>query len=174
MTATLAVDDATWAAARDHLRGRVEQVGFFLADFDEPARCFRIRAFHALPETAFEIQSAVHVTLKDEVRPEVLGWATREAACLIEAHSHLWGPASFSGSDVYGFAAWVPHVRWRLRRRPYAAVVLAEATFDALAWINVGPTPEQVTTVEIGDCHLPATGGTLPRWAELERWSLRG
>jgi hypothetical protein len=171
MTTTITVDETTWAAACDHLRGSVEQVGFFLADYDEPARRFAIRGFRALPETAFEIQSAVHVSLKDEVRPQVVGWATRESACLIEAHSHVWGPAAVS--DVYGFASWVPHVRWRLRRRPYAAVVMAEGTFDTLAWIEASPMPEQVTTIEIGDHELPATGMTLPRWAELERWSLR-
>jgi len=60
--------------------------------------------------------------------------------CLIEWHSHCgsW-PAEFSLSDRMGLKEFVPHVRWRLDSRPYAAIVVANGSFDALAWTDDGP-----------------------------------
>jgi hypothetical protein len=33
-----------------------------------------------------------------------------------------------------GFQEWVPHIMWRLRQRPYVAVVVTPDSFDALVW----------------------------------------
>jgi hypothetical protein len=82
-------------------------------------------------------------------------------------HSHVDGIASFSASDVWGFHEWVPHVRWRLRGRSYAAIVTAGDTFDALAWIE-REGPEQVARLEVDDNVYFATARTLPRLTELK------
>jgi hypothetical protein len=167
MTVVIAASDALYRAAREHLRGRVEQVGFFLADFDAEGRSFALRTWRPMPPAAFEHQSAYHVTLRDEIRPEIIKWAWNADACLVEVHSHGDdGTAWFSPSDLYGFDEWVPHVRWRLRGRPYAAIVTAGDTFDALAWL-AGDAPVQVTAIEVDGVAHAATARTLRRLAEL-------
>jgi hypothetical protein len=162
MTA-FAVTRALYDGARGHLRGRVEQVGFFLADFDGTRRAFLLREWRAIPPEGFEYQSAYHVSLTDEMKTEVIRWAWDARACLVEAHSHGdFGRAMFSPSDLSGFRDWVPHLFWRLRRRPYAALVTAGETFDALAWVEAADLPEQIERIELDDDGvLVATACTL-------------
>lgn len=164
------MDTEIFDAAHRHLCGHVEQVGFFLADFDEPASRFLLREWRALGADAFEHQSEYHVSLRDEMRPEIIGWAARAGACLVEVHSHgEHGTPRFSPSDVFGFDQWVPHVRWRLKKRPYAAIVTAGERFDALAWIGTGVEPVQVQRLELPGSSCPASALTLPRYEELRR-----
>jgi hypothetical protein len=113
------------------------------------------------------LQSAYRVTLRDEVRPGIIKWAWDAGACLVEVHSHSdLGDAWFSPSDIWGLREWVPHVRWRLRGRPYVAIVSDGSTLDALAWID--QEAEQVDWIEDedGERHV-ATGKTLLRFPEL-------
>lgn len=169
MSAVITAPGDLYRSFRGHLVGRVEQVGFFLADFDRARRTLVLREWRPMPPEAFEIQSAYHVTLRDEVRPEIIKWAWDGCACLVEAHSHGDDTiAGFSSSDVWGFAEWVPHVRWRLRGRPYAAIVTADSTFDALAWIDGADCPEQVEQLEVDSDVFLATGRTLPRLSALK------
>jgi hypothetical protein len=162
---------ALYRSAREHLRGNVEQVGFFQADFDHRRSAFLLREWRPMPSEAFEYQSAHHVTLRDETRPEIIKWAGDANACLVEVHSHGDdGVAAFSPSDLWGFAEWVPHVRWRLRGRPYAAIVTAGDTFDALAWVDAKHDPVQVIALQVGGVLQMATARTLPRLVELKRW----
>lgn len=168
MSAVISTTAELYRSARLHLRGQIEQVGFFLADYDEERRAFLLREWRAMPREAFEFQSAYRVALRDEMRPEVIKWAWDAGASLVEAHSHINdGIASFSPSDLYGFDEWVPHVRWRLRERPYAAIVIAGDTFDALAWID-RDIPEQVTQLIVDDEVHAATARTLPRLTKLK------
>jgi proteasome lid subunit RPN8/RPN11 len=173
VTAVLRTTTDIVEPARRHLQGHVEQVGFFLANYGADERSLTLREFRAIPPEGFETQTDYHVTLKDEIRPEIIQWATTAEACLVEAHSHVEGPAAFSSSDIMGFDEWVPHVRWRLRARPYAAIVLAEDTFDAVAWIDRGEIPEQVDRLEVDSAIHRATALTLPRWRELKAWRFR-
>lgn len=169
MSAGIVASSELYDSLRAHLTGRVEQVGFFLADYDPALRMFNLRAWWPMSPEAFEIQSAYHVTLRDEIRPEIIKWAWDAGACLVEAHSHGdEGPACFSPSDLSGFDEWVPHVRWRLRGRPYGAIVTAGETFDALAWIDHPESPEQVEQLQVGNHFHVATAQTLPRLATLQ------
>lgn len=169
MTAVIAAPGTLYRAAREHLGGHIEQVGFFLADFDTERGAFVLREWRPMTPEAFEYQSAYHVTLRDEMRPEIIKWAWDAGACLVEVHSHGdEGIAWFSPSDLYGFDEWVPHVRWRLRGRPYAAIVTISDSFDALAWIDDDSTPVQVTALEVDGVTQIATARTLPRLAELK------
>jgi hypothetical protein len=167
MKAVIAASGALYRAAREHLRGNIEQVGFFLAEFDTDRCTFALRDWRPMPPKAFEYQSAYHVTLHDQVRPEVIKWAWDADACLVEVHSHgEGGIACFSPSDLYGFDEWVPHVRWRLGGRPYAAIVTAGDSFDALAWLNDRNEPIQVAALEVDRVVHAATAQTLARLAE--------
>ncbi len=161
--ATFAITRPLYDKVRGHLRGRVEQVGFFLAEFDAATRTFVLRDWRAIPPEGFEYQSTYHVTLTDEMKTEVIRWAWDAGACLVEAHSHAdVGRAKLSPSDLWGFRDWVPHLFWRLRGRPYAALVTTGDTFDALAWVEAADQPEQVERIALNDgSFLVATARTL-------------
>ena len=169
----LVVTPDLYAAFRTHMESSVEQVGFFLADFDVSHRRFALRDWRPIPPDGFELQSTYHVTLSDDARAEVIRWAWESgpASSLVEAHSHGdKGPAAFSPSDTFGFTEWVPHLWWRLRGRPYAAIVTAGDTFDALAWIDSADAPEQITYLElVGERRIDATGGTLASLGRAKR-----
>src|SRR2546423_1369483 len=108
MSAVISTAAELYRPARLHLRGRIEQVGFFLADYDDTRRTFLLHEWRPMPAEAFEFQSAYQVTLRDEMRPEVIKWAGDAGACLVEVHSHGDdGMASFSPSDFSGFHEWV-------------------------------------------------------------------
>ena len=53
-------------------------------------------------------------------------------ASLVEMHSHIgpW-PAGFSYADRLGLQETVPHMWWRLKKRPYLALVVTNCSFDA-------------------------------------------
>ncbi len=74
--------------------------------------------------------------LTDETRARVIKRAHDLKASIVEFHSHLGPrPADFSNSDQRGFQEFVPHAWWRLRKRPYFAVVVTETDFDGLVWM---------------------------------------
>lgn len=166
--ATFRISHELYEAVRAHLRGRVEQVGFFLADYE--AETFVLGEWRPIPPEGFEYQGAYHVTLTDEMKTDIIRWAWDAGACLVEAHSHGdRGSAQFSPNDLSGFRDWVPHLFWRLRRRPYAALVTQGETFDALAWVDDARQPQQVTQIELDDgTVLPATALTLCENDEAE------
>lgn len=166
------MDRSTYATLRDDLKGDDEQVGFFLADFDPSTREFEVRDWRIIGPAGFDFQSPYHVTLTDETKVEVIRWAWDSAASLIEAHSHdgIY-PAELSPSDLLGLSDWVPHLFWRLRALPYAAIVTAGNDFDAVAWIEAADQPEQVERIELDDgTTVPATALTLRarerQWAD--------
>ena len=153
------------ADAWGQLHRGAEQVGFFLADFAKDTSEFTIAEWCLVgTEEASDDVGLLHVTLSDEVQAEVIQWAFATGRCLIEAHSHgpRW-PAEFSSTDVLGLDEWVPHVRWRLRGRPYVALVTGGADFDGLAWVDASTDPVQVDRLVAGDIDLVATARTLPK-----------
>ena len=153
----------------EHLRGRVEQVGFFLADFDADARAFVLREWRPMPPDAFEYQSAYHVTLRDEIRPEIIKWAWDADACLVEVHSHgNDGIAWFSPSDLLRLRRVGAARALAASRAAYAAIVTAGDSFDGLAWLDEAEQPVQVTALEVDGVTHAATARTLPRLAELK------
>jgi hypothetical protein len=156
------------------LRGDLDEAegaGFFLAQYLPDEHVFRLHRGRRIPEGGFESRSDFYLVLRDEMKAEIIKWAWDEGASLVEAHSHAFGPARFSPSDIDGFDEWVPHLWWRLRGRPYGALVVAEGTFDALAWIERAEAPEQVDALEVaGEGSVPTTRRTLTsREAKSER-----
>lgn len=143
-------------------QGKEEQVAFLFAE--PPGEDGRLRAteMYAVPPQDFVDQSAFYLALSDEVRGLVISRATRLGACLVEAHSHLHGPAGFSPTDIDGLEEWVPHVRWRLAGRPYLALVFAGERFDALVWGGGGAEPGPLAELAVdGEPLRRPTGITL-------------
>jgi hypothetical protein len=128
----------------------VEEVAFLFTEPPAAHAPLRVREIYRVPPDGFDFQSNYHVALTDETRAHVIKRAHDLTACLVEAHSHGEAPiACFSASDLDGFRDWVPHVRWRLRRRPYVALVFAGEQFDALLWNDDAEGPQPVTALQI-------------------------
>lgn len=156
---------------REDLDGGPEGAGFFLGDYLPESRALRLREWKAIRESGFESRSDFHLVLRDDVRAAIIKWAWDGRASLVEAHSHRLGEAQFSWSDLLGLEEWVPHLWWRLRGRPYGAIVVDGGTLDALAWIEAADVPEQVATLEIaGKRPIRTTGRTLAQLAPRREW----
>jgi hypothetical protein len=152
-------------AVRQHLfQDRVEQVAFLLAQFSDDE--FVINDVMRIARAGFDYQSALHVSLSDEERARVIKWAWDKGGSLVEAHVHLFDePATFSSTDIGGLREFVPHIWWRLRKRPYAALIYGPESFDGLAWIADAESAEQVSTLRVpGRVERQASGRSLERW----------
>ena len=149
---TIEIDRRDYERLRDHLEAgdEVEQVAFLLTEPYAGDETLRVAAIQLIEAEKFNFQSGYHVELADEVRPDLIKRAWEEEACVIEVHSHLDGPARFSWSDIAGFDEWIPHMRWRLRGRPYAALVFAPDDFDGLVW-NRDTGPDRLQELVVID-----------------------
>jgi len=110
----------------------------------------------------YEFRSVWYVELKDEMRPKIVKKAFDLDAAIIEVHSHPYNAhARFSGSDLAGLQEFVPHVWWRLKGKPYAALVFSSSDFDGLAWVNTPRDPQPLTELVVDGRRLRPTGLTL-------------
>jgi hypothetical protein len=133
-----------------HVQDEDEQVAFLFSEPYEGGRLLRLADVYFVPPDEFEYQSGYHVSLSDEVRQYLIRRAWNSNACLVEAHSHPGpGEVKFSLSDLHGFKDWVPHFWWRLKARPYAALVFGYESFDALAWVDGADKPEEVERLAV-------------------------
>jgi hypothetical protein len=146
----------------DHLAaGRDEQLAFMLAR--PTVGGFAVTDIRTVGWHGLDDQTAWHLALADDERAAVIKWAHEAGGVLVEAHVHLGGfPAALSAYDIDNLADWVPHVWWRLRHRPYVALVFSGRTFDGLAWLASPDEPEQVSSLIIEGARAQmATGRTL-------------
>lgn len=128
---------------------------------------FECEDWSALRHTDYEVQAGDYLELNDAARARLIKQAHDRGVCLVESHSHPGPyPAAFSYSDLTGLDEFVPHVRWRLRGRPYAALVFAQTGFDGLAWTDGASTlPRQLVAIETENARHVATCLTLTRRA---------
>lgn len=140
---------------------RSEAAAFAFVKYAQEGRrhSFDHLEWYAVPSDGFEVRTGYHIELTDETRAEVIKRAHDLDASVVEFHSHLgaW-PAAFSVSDQTGLAEFVPHARWRLRGRPYLAVVATKHDFDGLAWIAESGSPERLSGIVVDGDVLDATG----------------
>lgn len=120
---------------------------------------FRCLEWIPVPPEGFASRSAFHFELTDEMRAMVIKRAHDLGASLVEFHSHdgYW-PAQFSPSDLAGFEEFVPHVWWRLKKRPYLAVVVARTGFDGFVWISDPKVPDRLAGIRVAERLLLPTG----------------
>jgi hypothetical protein len=155
-----------------HLRhGRREQVAFAFAEaiLVNDGVTFRARDLYLVEPSELSVQESYHVSLTDEVQAAVIKLAWGKRLALVEFHSHTSArlPAEFSYSDLAGLAEFVPHIRWRLQRQPYMAIVMTPSGLDALVWRGDTPEPLEALLVE-GRILIP-TGLTIQRLSRAER-----
>ncbi|MBC8065591.1 MAG: hypothetical protein H7Y17_12220 [Chlorobia bacterium] len=161
-----------WDALQRHLLPnpfKVEEAAFLFVKVTESGDFECVDSWCMQPHD-FDYQSAFHISLRDETKAAVIKRAHDTGTALVEAHSHLgkW-PAEFSRSDLCGFDSFVPHVRWRLKGKPYAAIVLTTADYDGFAWIGDATDPVRIDGLVIGDVdRLGPTGLTPLTWGPWE------
>lgn len=162
----LSLPRGLWPALRKHLVGSqndFEEAAFVFAAVEERASSINLRAleWYAVPPGGFEIRSPYLLELSDETRAGIIKRAHDLGAALVEFHSHPQQVvAEFSLSDLTGFTEFVPHVRWRLRRRPYAAVVMGVRTFDGLVWFGDSKGAYRLDRISAEGRSMCPTGAT--------------
>lgn len=153
----------------------LEQGAFLLCRYSEAGQSatFECVELLAMQPTDYLEQESDYLELRDETRARLIKRAHDSGLAIVESHSHPGPyPAALSDADLEGLAAFVPHVRWRLKNRPYAALVFARSGFDGLAWIGEARIPTQISRIEIESSHIPATGLTLTYMRRRHRGSL--
>lgn len=163
MTVTITIPERLHRGLLHHLGHEgAEEVAFMAAKCVLSEAVLEAFDLYPVPAEGFAFQSDFHVRLTDATRGAVIRWAHEREAALVEVHAHR-GPwaASFSPTDLSGLEEWVPHVRWRLAGRPYVALVVADSSFDALAWTGSTRSPEPIAGLSVGQDLLEPTGRTL-------------
>ena len=163
-----------YKAIWDHLlSGPLEQesAGFLFVQRDPEPNELRFIPidWYPVPSDGYSVRNDFHFELTDHTRRYVIKRAHDLGASVVEFHSHEgpW-PACFSDSDLWGLREFVPHMWWRLRGRPYMAIVVTDRDFDGLAWIEAPDTPQPVSGIIVEGTTLKPTnlshqGG---RWYE--------
>ena len=134
-----------------------EQAAFVFARYSADKNTFRFVEWLPVPPEGFAIQLPYHFELTDATRAWTIKRAHDLGTSVVEFHSHTgpW-PAQFSRSDWSGFEEVVPHMWWRLKGRPYAAVVVARSGFDGFAWLEDAKTPSRLGGIDVeGQCLRP-------------------
>lgn len=169
MAALIAMTRAQAEALNRHLLdgSGSERAAFALCTFEAIGSegLFAVRELD-LPQDGVESTgSEFHLAVDDAVIARVIKRAHDTKLCIVELHSHPFDDgAEFSPSDLAGLDELVPHVRWRLRGRPYAALVVAPDGFDGLAWIEAGERfGSEVSRVEVDEEVQVPSGRTLRR-----------
>src|SRR6266446_4749869 len=149
-TTFLEVSERNYTDIRAHLirsPATAEEAAFAFAEFRREGErdVFHVIEWLPVPPEGFEIQSAYHIELADAMRASVIKRAHDLGACLVEFHCHTgrW-PAAISPSDRVGFTEFVPHVLWRLKGRPYVAVVMTASGHDGLVWAKDVQSPKRL------------------------------
>jgi hypothetical protein len=123
----------------------MEEAAFAFLMPDADGTRFTLVEWIAIPATGFASRSGWHLELTDEMRARVIKRAHDLGACLGEFHSHRGRERpSFSPSDLLGFEEFVPHVWWRLKGRPYLAMVVSTEGLDGLVWRSGPRRPERL------------------------------
>lgn len=113
----------------------------------------------------FNSQFDDYLELADETRARLIKRAHDLDASLVEMHSHPGPyPAAFSLADRMGLQETVPHMWWRLMKRPYLAIVVAASGFDALVWQDNPNVPQALGGILAGENLLRPTNNSLRGW----------
>lgn len=149
---------------RDNTR---EQAAFLFASCSQTEQVsFDVQQSEKLTPDDFDSQDDDYLELNDETRARLIKRAHDLQASLIELHSHPgpW-PAAFSPADRLGLIETVPHMWWRLHKRPYVAIVVAPSGFDALVWLENPKVPQPLDALMAGHRLMKPTNNSLGGWS---------
>ena len=167
MTVSLHLPADAFDALRAHLLpvpARREEAAFLVARARMADDVHRLELLEMikLADGDFERQQSDYLELADDARACIIKRAHDLKGALVEVHSHPgpW-PAMFSRADMEGLAETVPHMLWRLPKRPYVAIVVAPGGLDALVWTDGPHRPRALDRVVAGNQMLTPTNHTL-------------
>jgi hypothetical protein len=141
-------------------RFMVEEAAFMFVrrEMENEDGTFEYLEWFPVPPSGFLSRSAYHFELTDDIRAKAIKQAHDLNTSLVEVHSHKGRlAAQFSPSDVLGFWEFVPHVLWRLKKRPYLAIVVSRSGFDGLVWIDNPGYPRHLDGILVGKTVLKPT-----------------
>ncbi|WP_288903028.1 Mov34/MPN/PAD-1 family protein [uncultured Sneathiella sp.] len=144
-----------------------EEAAFLFVSVDRSHEkiCFEVVETWKLRSADFDYHYEDYLELADEVRAQIIKRAHDIGTSLVEIHSHPFSlPAAFSFADRIGLKETVPHMWWRLNKRPYLAIVVAPSGFDALLWLDNPETPQRLDCVVVGENILNPTNNSLGGW----------
>lgn len=174
MSTLLRIDGASYQSLMAHLLPRHdterEQAAFMFARCRtvSNATFFDVIETRKLGAGDFAAQEGDYIELADHVRAGLIKHAHDLGASLIEIHSHLGPfPAAFSLADRAGLRETVPEMWWRLHKKPYIALVVTRAEFDALVWLDNPNVPQALDSWQAGAQSLTPTNNSLGGW----RWT---
>jgi hypothetical protein len=148
-----------------------EQAAFLFArpEAREADTIFRLVDWYAVEPEAFAYQSSYGLELAHAEHGRAIKRAHDLGSSLVEVHSHPFAAtAAFSASDRAGLREFVPHVWWRLKAKPYVAMVIGQASFDALVWLADPNVPQQLDGLMVGERVLKPTAVSLHCWEESD------
>jgi hypothetical protein len=136
-----------------------------------PDGVFQVIESDFMGERDFTAQCSDYLELSGTARARVIKRTHSLGASLTEVHSHpsTW-PAEFSWSDRSGLRETVPHMRWRLKGRPYLALVVARTTFDALMWEDEEEDPVPLRGIEVAGVLYAPTNFSYGSWSRKAAW----
>lgn len=170
MKAVLAIDTGVYGDVMGHLLppGCAQEQAAFL--FAHTARTdaqllFEVIDARKLGPSDFVRQEGDYLEMTDAARAGLIKQAHDLGASLVEMHSHLgpW-PAGFSHADRLGLKETVSHMWWRLKKRPYMALVVTQSGFDALLWLDNPKVPCALDALLVGENILKPTNFSLGDW----------
>jgi hypothetical protein len=173
------IEPAEWRRVKEHLLLRDpvrEQAAFLFATerATEDKHVLSVIGLRLIDADELAFHSSYHLELKEKTWSTVIKEAHQRKAALIEVHSHLGDePAEFSASDLYGLTSTVPHVAWRLKGRPFAALVVTRNDFDALVWPSGESAPDALSALRAGRQEFSPTLRSRSRWHDVQHDSLR-
>jgi hypothetical protein len=154
---------------RHLFQNRLEQGSFLFSVYKESLgeMVFDVTDQYLVPKEGWQIQSTMHLELKDTERAKIMKIARDRKCALIDCHSHvqLGRYAAFSPSDMAGITEFSGYVKWKLDGRPYIAMAFNETSVDAVGWIGAFDNPYRVNEIRI------VSNGTkliIPRYTWLE------
>ncbi|OQW68806.1 MAG: hypothetical protein BVN34_09080 [Proteobacteria bacterium ST_bin12] len=141
---------------------RREQGGFLFCSYDDETQIFNVREWLPLTSSDYASQERDYLELCDTTRASLIKKAHDMDAALVEIHCHPGQQkVAFSLADWMGFKDFVPHIRWRLKGRPYAALVYGYQCIDGFAWIDQQKLPINVTGINTGQAFHSTTGNSM-------------
>lgn len=118
--------------------------------------------WYAVQPNDYESRSAFHFELTYETNGRIIKRAHDLDACIIEFHSHIDQEfVRFSPTDWMGFSEFVPLVLWRLKGKPYVAIVVTDHGIDALVWMNGAKKPKELSVIKTGSIEVLPTNNSL-------------
>ena len=144
-----------------------EEAGFGFAKFSSRGNScqFTLCDWAAFDAGDFVSKEGDYLHLTDEARIRVIKHAHETDTCLVEFHSHPFPfPAMFSYADKHGLDQLVPHLWWRLKNRPFLAVVVAPEDFDGIAWIESPESPIPLNYINDGQSINESSGLSIKLW----------